>query len=113
MSGAETSKMRRYRLLALRGQNYRCRYCHGRLSTETATADHIVSFKEGGATERTNIVASCFVCNNAKGNMSYREFVDLVFDDGYTEWPFPMIRAIRRVVKEGDRAVNRVRHFSR
>ena len=46
----------------------RCQYCGSRFSTGDLTYDHVVPRCQGGKTEWGNIVASCYACNQAKGN---------------------------------------------
>lgn len=53
-------------VLALQGG--RCAYCAKRLGREIATADHYVPLAAGGLERIENIVAACYLCNNAKGS---------------------------------------------
>lgn len=54
----------------LRRDNYTCAYC-GRSAT---TVDHVVPRMLGGESSWTNLVASCFDCNQKKGHKTVKQF---------------------------------------
>lgn len=45
----------------------RCSYCGGEIKREKFQVDHVVPVSRGGLTHKDNLVASCGVCNMAKG----------------------------------------------
>lgn len=59
-------------------QDGRCRYCRDRITTRTATADHVVARACFGRDDRNNIVAACAPCNRLKGLMPVRLFVRMI-----------------------------------
>lgn len=55
--------------------NHTCHYCG---STENLTLDHIVPRAHGGARwDANNVVTACRCCNQAKGTLSYGEFISI------------------------------------
>jgi 5-methylcytosine-specific restriction endonuclease McrA len=48
--------------------NFSCQYCGKHLTHKNATIDHVLPRSHGGKTDFENTVASCFRCNNRKGN---------------------------------------------
>lgn len=47
--------------------NFHCRYCgRGVEDGVKLVVEHIISVKDGGATELSNLVAACFDCNSGK-----------------------------------------------
>lgn len=48
---------------------FKCQYCSVALSMRNGTIDHVIPRCRGGAHSLDNTVASCKVCNNAKGDM--------------------------------------------
>ena len=48
--------------------HHRCQYCSQRFPTAELTYDHVIPRCQGGRTEWTNIVSSCYACNEAKRN---------------------------------------------
>jgi 5-methylcytosine-specific restriction endonuclease McrA len=50
----------------------RCRYCHRRLTLETATVDHVKPRAHGGRDRRKNFALACKPCNEEKGS-TYKE----------------------------------------
>jgi hypothetical protein len=56
------------RLVILRRDNYRCRYCGIRLNNKTAVMDHVIPWKYGGPTTVPNLVTCCGDCNKEKLN---------------------------------------------
>lgn len=49
---------------------YICVYCGGKADT----VDHIVPVAKGGGRRNSNLAASCYECNKAKGVMTVEEF---------------------------------------
>lgn len=76
----EQDLLRQYRHMAVLGQNYRCHYCHDRITHDRSTADHKVALARGGRTEQRNILAACLPCNHAKADLDYCRFMTLVTD---------------------------------
>jgi len=52
----------------------RCHYCREPLSCKQVTADHKIPRSKGGKNRKWNIAASCFDCNQAKGDMTEGRF---------------------------------------
>jgi 5-methylcytosine-specific restriction endonuclease McrA len=52
---------------------FRCQYCGKRFETQDLTFDHVVPKRNGGRTQWTNIVTSCYRCNRTKGGRTLRE----------------------------------------
>lgn len=48
--------------------NFTCQYCGKKLTSKTATIDHIRPVSRGGGNKWNNTVCSCFPCNNKKGS---------------------------------------------
>jgi 5-methylcytosine-specific restriction endonuclease McrA len=46
----------------------KCAYCGVKLSTYTATLDHVIPLSRGGSDEPRNLVWCCKKCNYSKGN---------------------------------------------
>jgi 5-methylcytosine-specific restriction endonuclease McrA len=58
---------------AFRESKFRCTYCckdllHDYDTFHTSQEDHLIPRSKEGADEQSNIVMSCFVCNNLRGN---------------------------------------------
>jgi len=47
---------------------YKCQYCGKTFNFEDLTMDHIIPKSKGGKDDWTNVVASCFDCNNKKAD---------------------------------------------
>ena len=54
----------------------RCVYC-GSNNRRDLTIDHLVPQSKGGKNTWDNLVTSCFKCNNSKGDMDLKEFMDI------------------------------------
>jgi len=54
---------------------WRCTYCGGELTAESATADHVVPIDHGGTSGIDNITPACMTCNQRKGTKSVHEFM--------------------------------------
>jgi hypothetical protein len=52
----------------LKRDHYNCQYCLKHLKPGQATVDHLLPKSMGGLSLFTNCVASCYDCNNKKGN---------------------------------------------
>ena len=48
--------------------NGTCQYCGDKVQRASITYDHVIPRAQGGKTEWTNIVISCSLCNQKKGN---------------------------------------------
>jgi 5-methylcytosine-specific restriction endonuclease McrA len=55
--------------------NARCIYCDNKLTTENATADHIIPISEGGNNAQVNLVVCCTDCNNERGNLEFKYYL--------------------------------------
>ncbi len=55
--------------------NARCIYCDNKLTTENATADHIIPISEGGNNAQVNLVVCCKDCNNERGNLDFKYYM--------------------------------------
>jgi 5-methylcytosine-specific restriction endonuclease McrA len=53
---------------------FKCQYCGAALSMRNGTVDHVFPKARGGTHTLTNTVASCKICNNAKGDMLLADF---------------------------------------
>lgn len=53
----------------------RCIYCDTKLTTENATADHIIPISEGGNNAQVNLVVCCKDCNNERGNLDFKYYM--------------------------------------
>lgn len=63
---------------ALERQCSCCRYCYEPITSDTVTADHRVSRKQGGSNLKHNIDAVCKPCNQAKGCMTEGQFLKVI-----------------------------------
>jgi len=77
-TGATVRKTQRYRKEAYIEQGGICFYCCEPILEASATGDHKVPLRMGGNTEKHNIVACCYPCNSAKGDMHIRHFMPLL-----------------------------------
>jgi 5-methylcytosine-specific restriction endonuclease McrA len=50
-----------------------CQYCGSKLPPKDLTLDHVVPRSRAGESTWENLVASCFPCNNRKGNRTPQE----------------------------------------
>jgi 5-methylcytosine-specific restriction endonuclease McrA len=48
--------------------NNSCQYCQAKMLPRQLTMDHVIPRSRGGASTWENLVASCFACNNKKGD---------------------------------------------
>ena len=58
----------RLRWEILERDDYRCCYCRKAVTFEDANIDHVIPWRDGGRTDRANLVAACKQCNRFKGN---------------------------------------------
>jgi hypothetical protein len=56
-------------------KNAKCIYCDEILTTENATADHIIPISEGGNNAQVNLVVCCKDCNNERGNLDFKYYL--------------------------------------
>ncbi len=56
------------RLSILMRDKFRCQYCGFKGTNFELTLDHIIPRSKGGSTDPENLCASCFECNQRKGN---------------------------------------------
>jgi len=50
-----------------------CQYCNKKFESRDLTLDHVIPKSRGGEPTWENLVASCFRCNNKKGNRTPQE----------------------------------------
>lgn len=75
------SKRRRNKASNLfRLDGFRCHYCKRIVTHSTATIDHRIPRSRGGNNCIANMVLSCAPCNNAKGDMTEEEFLDIPYE---------------------------------
>jgi len=61
------------RMNILARDNWTCQYCLKKFPTRKLNYDHVVPKCRGGETTWTNIVTSCYACNNKKGGRTPQE----------------------------------------
>lgn len=66
---AEFSEEERKRILAR--TKYRCASCGEKLDIVRHTVEHVIPLSRGGKNEEDNLIALCYRCNKAKGNLFY------------------------------------------
>lgn len=69
-----------YRRETMIQQSRRCYYCEQPLNAKTATADHVIARINGGTTNKLNIKAACYDCNQCKGSRPERVFRAMIVD---------------------------------
>jgi 5-methylcytosine-specific restriction endonuclease McrA len=79
----QTKWYKRIRLQVFREADYRCFYCgvsctrrQGLYAPVYPTLDHKRPIARGGNWSRSNLVCACRRCNEAKGDMTVKEFVE-------------------------------------
>jgi len=55
----------------------KCLYCESKLTRSNATADHIIPISEGGNNTQINLVVCCKDCNNERGNLPFRDYLNM------------------------------------
>ena len=58
-----------------------CQVCEKQIDSKDFECGHIVSVKEGGATNVSNMVPICGTCNKSMGTMDLHQFKDSYFSD--------------------------------
>ena len=53
--------------------DWTCRYCGIRVTSETATLDHIIPVSKGGQGTSENLATCCMMCNSIKSGRTYEE----------------------------------------
>ena len=66
-----TQRWKNQRALVLKRDDRICYYC----GNEATTVDHLISRKQGGTHELSNLVACCISCNSRKGARSEGVFL--------------------------------------
>jgi hypothetical protein len=64
-------------------QKRRCFYCYKLLTLQRAVCDHVVAVTRGGNPSWENLVVSCRECNQLKQTHSARDFLRMLYRDGY------------------------------
>jgi 5-methylcytosine-specific restriction endonuclease McrA len=65
-----------YRSLVARDGNC-CLYCNAELSCDTATIEHLIPVSSGGSNHMQNKALACHGCNQAAGNLSVRQKIEM------------------------------------
>lgn len=76
-------------------QGWKCAYCQRSMRRKpradkpwlTATLDHVLPISRGGRNQRSNLVAACLGCNQAKGAMTAEEYQEARDTDGRPKGP--------------------------
>lgn len=55
----------------------RCLYCDEQLTSENATADHIIPISKGGNNSQVNLIVVCSDCNSERGDLEFTYFLRL------------------------------------
>ena len=58
-----------------------CQVCEKQIDSKDFECGHIISVKEGGETNVSNMVPICGTCNKSMGTMNLHQFKDLYFSD--------------------------------
>lgn len=64
-----------------RNRRHTCHWCGKRLhwnGKDALTADHVIPLSGAGTNKRTNLVASCYECNQAKRAMNPDDFAKIM-----------------------------------
>ena len=67
------------RMEILERDKYKCRYCLAAVTNQTANIDHVIPWRNGGPTRKSNLVTACSDCNRKKLNREPIEPVPLRF----------------------------------
>ena len=59
---------KKFRNYIFESWNWECAYCGKKLTSDTATIDHILPKHKGGHNIRSNMACCCSNCNRAKGS---------------------------------------------
>ena len=65
--GKSPKRIRKLRRIAEREGRFRCCWCNGHLTIESATIEHIIPLSRGGTNELRNLDMACIPCNTARG----------------------------------------------
>jgi hypothetical protein len=68
----------RLRVRLAEAQNWRCAWCRCNLEPFTVTIDHVIGLVLGGPDDWDNMVASCYPCNQRRGQETMRYFNTVV-----------------------------------
>lgn len=92
----------RRRVLVLKRDAYRCRYCGAQVTKQTAHIDHVTPWVRTGRTVIANLVTACAFCNQQKGvNMEVEPspiggpYIDPFHSKELPESPIAIIEAHR------------------
>lgn len=66
-----------------------CRYCHRPMALEDTATDHAKALSRGGGPELENLDYPCKECNQKKGKLDPKEFLDLL---GFLDTQHPLAR---------------------
>lgn len=87
--GSQKRRATLYRRRAFYEQDARCFWCDGDLywahsrmarivPNQRVSAEHLIPHSKGGRTERKNIVAACYGCNQERGNTDVSEWLAVI-----------------------------------
>ncbi len=74
--GRDIFQFRRFEAWLAQGR--RCYFCYEPLLRSQVTGDHKHPRIRGGRHDRDNILAACYDCNSAKGDMEFGAFLELI-----------------------------------
>lgn len=65
--------------------NHKCQYCGIRVSSDSATLDHVIPQSKGGRGSWVNLVTACRSCNGKKGDQDYMKPYRMPYKPDYWE----------------------------
>jgi 5-methylcytosine-specific restriction endonuclease McrA len=80
-----------------------CDYCQGPLTEESWSLDHMTPVARGGASTGSNLLICCRSCNEAKGILTDREWMELY--RVIQGWPDVARQSILRRLRAGGKAI--------
>jgi len=60
--------------------DYRCAYCLEKFEEDVLWLEHIIGINDGGEHRISNVIPSCQLCNQTKGNKSLWEFKQITVE---------------------------------
>lgn len=67
-------------------QGWICFYCEAVMTRASVTKDHLIPRCRGGANDKSNLVAACVACNQAKSDLDAMLFITLRLDGLERGW---------------------------
>ena len=106
------------RLLILKRDGHRCRFCTRQVRMDTAHFDHLIPWSRGGRTVPQNLVSSCRRCNMknlaiipSKGDLEWMTVLRRSLKDRFQEYERPE-RKLKHGAAERDNADEREWHVT-